>query len=378
MSDCSRETIIMDKGSIAENSSKISYRYDIFSNIGRIITSSLDPKEVFHRVMIVIGEFFAPQHWSLLLKDDDTGELKFELVMGINPEKLEKISLGPGEGIAGWVCQHGEPLVVENVQRDKRFSPRIDELLGFKTKSVVCVPVLNGRNQVIGAIELINEISPDRPAMGTGDIYTDVALLSSIGVFTGIAAENAFLHQKIVDLAMVDSLTDLNNRLYFNEIFEREVERVLRYGHTICVLMADIDHFKMINDTLGHLVGDKALRAVADILKASVRKSDILARFGGDEFVILMTQADESKGRILAERIQRSIGDWNDAETLPGVTLQLSIGIHEAGPENIRNVLKDADVKLYRDKRYRKRADEIITDDEMRRYLLDKISSNRA
>jgi len=328
--------------------------------------------------MIVIGEFFAPQHWSLLLKDDDTGELKFELVMGINPEKLEKISLEPGEGIAGWVCQHGEPLVVENVQRDKRFSPRIDELLGFKTKSVVCVPVLNGRNQVIGAIELINEISPDRPAMGTGDIYTDVALLSSIGVFTGIAAENAFLHQKIVDLAMVDSLTDLNNRLYFNEIFEREVERVLRYGHTICVLMADIDHFKMINDTLGHLVGDKALRAVADILKASVRKSDILARFGGDEFVILMTQADESKGRILAERIQRSIGDWNDAETLPGVTLQLSIGIHEAGPENIRNVLKDADVKLYRDKRYRKRADEIITDDEMRRYLLDKISSNRA
>ena len=174
---------------MSEDTFKISYRHDIFSNIGRILTSSLDPKEVFHRVMIVIGEYFAPQHWSLLLKDEDTGELTFELVMGIDPEKLNTISLKPGEGIAGWVCQHGEPLVIEDVERDARFSPRVDKLLGFKTKSVVCVPVLNGKNQIIGAIELINEISPDRPTMGTGDIFTDVALLSSIGVFTGIAAE---------------------------------------------------------------------------------------------------------------------------------------------------------------------------------------------
>lgn len=367
----------MDTDAMSENTSKISYQYDIFSNIGRILTSSLDPQEVFHRVMLVIGEFFAPQHWSLLLKDEDTGVLKFELVMGIDPGKLKDVSLEPGEGIAGWVCQHGESLVVEDAQHDARFSPRVDELLGFKTKSVVCVPVLNGKNEVIGAIELINEISPKRPAMGTGDIFTDVALLSSIGVFTGIAAENAFLHQKIVDLAMIDSLTGLNNRLYFNEAFDQEVERVLRYGHTICVLLADLDRFKGINDTFGHLVGDKALRAVADILRASVRKADILARFGGDEFVILMPQADESKGRILADRIQSLIREWNEKEHLPGVTLQVSIGIHEAGPENIKSVLVKADEKLYQDKRYRKRADEIIADDEMRRYLLAKISNKR-
>ncbi len=367
----------MNMDAMPGDTSKISCQYDIFSNIGRILTSSLDPKEVFHRVMVVIGEYFAPQHWSLLLKDEDTGALRFELVMGIDPEKLNNVSLEPGEGIAGWVCQHGEPLVVEDVQQDSRFSSRVDNLLGFKTKSVVCVPIVNGKNQVIGAIELINEISPDRLAMGTGDIFTDMALLSSIGVFTGIAAENAFLHQKIVDLAMIDSLTDLNNRLYFNEIFDREVERVLRYGHTICVLMIDVDRFKVINDTFGHLVGDTALRAVADILKVSVRQSDILARFGGDEFVILMPQADESKGRILAERIQRLFEDWNEKETMPGVSLQVSIGIHEAGPETIKTVLMKADEKLYEDKKYRKRVDEIIADDEMRRYLLATIRSMR-
>ncbi|MBN2687442.1 MAG: sensor domain-containing diguanylate cyclase [Deltaproteobacteria bacterium] len=344
----------MNRKMTCEAPSTISYQYDIFSTVGRILTSSLDPQEVFQRVMTVIGEFFAPRHWSLLLQDEVTGQLRFEIVMGLDPEKMSNVVLMPGEGIAGWVCQHGEPLVIEDVQRDRRFSSRVDNLLGFTTQSVVCVPIVNGRNKVIGAIELINEISPDRPAMGTGDIFTDVALLTSIGVFTGIAAENAFLHQKIVDLAMVDALTGLYNRLYFNEAFEREVDRVRRHGRTACVLLADVDRFKEINDTFGHLVGDKALRAVADILKASVRKSDIVARFGGDEFVILMPLSDEAKGRVLAERIRSLIDQWNEKAPLPGVTLQVSIGIHEAGPEDIGTVLMVADEKLYREKRYRK------------------------
>ncbi|MBN2255038.1 MAG: GGDEF domain-containing protein, partial [Deltaproteobacteria bacterium] len=99
---------------------------------------------------------------------------------------------------------------------------------------------------------------------------------------------------------------------------------------------------------------DKALRAVADILKASVRKSDIVARFGGDAFVILMPLSDEAKGRVLAERIRSLIDQWNEKAPLPGVTLQVSIGIHEAGPEDIGTVLMVADEKLYREKRYRK------------------------
>lgn len=356
----------------------VSEQYDIFSNIGRILTASLDPDEVFRRVMNVIGEYFAPQYWSLLLMEDDTGRLKFEIVMGVNAENLKNFSLEPGEGIAGWVCQNGKPLVIEDVRHDKRFSSRVDKLLGFTTRSVVCVPLLNGRNRIIGVIELINKISPKQGTSGTDERFTDIdmAILSSIGVFTGIAAENAFLHQKVVDLAMIDSLTGLNNRLYFNEAFDREVERVLRYGHTICVLMIDVDDFKKINDTYGHLAGDEVLRNIADILKTSVRKSDMVARYGGDEFVILMPMADESKGKIVADRIQELLGKWSETSPVSGAKPGVSIGIHEAGPNNINDILIKADEKLYRVKRYRKKAEDIVSENQVRRYLRDALAED--
>lgn len=372
----------MTKDATSTGVMNIRTQFDIFSNIGRILTSSLDPKEVFQRVMQVIGEYFAPQYWSLLLMEEGTGRLKFEIVMGVDANKLKKFYLERGEGIAGWVCLHGKPLVVADVQKDPRFSPRVDELLGFKTRSVICVPLLNGKNQTVGVIELVNKISSEStaPDLGSSDneIFTemDMSILSAIGVFTGIAAENAFLYQKVVDLAMLDSLTGLYNRHYFNEVFESEMERVRRYGFKICVLMMDIDGFKAINDEHGHLTGDKVLCAMADILKRSVRKSDIVARFGGDEFVILMPMGDESEGKALSKRIQESIGEWNDKSPIPGVTLRLSIGVHEAGPENVNDVLAKADEKLYQCKSYRKRTEEILSEDQMRRYLWDSISSD--
>jgi diguanylate cyclase (GGDEF)-like protein len=353
--------------------------YDIFCNIGTILTSSLDPDEVFRRVMSVIGEYFAPQYWSLLLLDDETGCLKFEIVMGVNAEPLNDFCLEPGEGIAGWVCRHGRPLVIEDVRYDTRFSSRTDELLGFDTRSVVCVPLLNGRNRIIGVIELINKVASTPDTSDVEERFTniDMAILSSIGVFTGIAAENAFLHQKVVELAMIDSLTGLNNRLCFSEAFEREVERMVRYNQKLCVLMADIDNFKMINDTHGHLMGDKILCAIADILRSSVRKSDIVARYGGDEFVILMPMADEAKGHIVATRIRDLLAEWNETSPLPDTTLGLSIGIHEADRENVKDILIKADEKLYQEKEHRKKPEDIVSDTQIRRYLRDTLAGER-
>jgi diguanylate cyclase (GGDEF)-like protein len=357
----------------------ISSQYDIFSNIGQILTSSLDPDEVFRRVMQVIGEYFSPQYWSLLLMENDTERLKFEIVMGVDAEKLIAFSLEPGEGIAGWVCQNGKPLIIEDVRYDKRFSSRVDELLDFTTRSVVCVPLLNGKNKIIGVIELINKIPSRQGASGSDESFTDIdmAILSSIGVFTGIAAENAFLHQKVVDMAMIDSLTGLNNRLYFNQAFDREVERVLRYGHTICVLMIDVDDFKTVNDTYGHLAGDEVLRAIADILQSSVRKSDVVARYGGDEFVILMPMADEAKGKAVAARIQELLGAWNETSPVSDVQLGLSIGVHEAGPDNVKDILIKADEKLYREKQHCKKAEDIVSENQVRSYLRDFLISQK-
>ncbi len=357
---------------------------EIFCNIGTVITSSLNPKEVFKRVMKIIGDYFSPRNWSLLLMEENTGRLRFEIAMGGNASKLKKIYIENGEGIVGWVCQNGKPVVVEDAQNDPRFSPRMDKILGFTTRSVICVPLLNGSNRVVGAIELINKIVPpslkydsDGSVSSAAEITpseetfteVDMKILSSIGTFTGIAAENAFLHQKVKEMSMIDALTGINNRLYFNEMLHREKKRVIRYNHTICMLMIDVDGFKKINDTYGHLTGDKVLRSVADILKSSVRDSDILARFGGDEFVIIMPLSAEGEGHKLADRIRTLIEQWNAQQLIPGLKLGVSIGVHASGKDDVNNLLLKADNELYRDKNSQTPPEELTSEEQIRRYL---------
>ncbi len=354
---------------------------DFFRGIGVLLTSSLQPKEVIDRVMKIIGNYFSPKNWSLLLVEEGTNRLKFEIVMGIDADKIRGVYLEQGEGVVGWVCENGKPAVIEDVISDPRFSSRIDNMIGFTTRSIICVPLLNGQNKVIGAIELINKIVPPssklmfdtdaKAVIPTNENFTqtDMKILSSIGIFTGVAVENAFLYKKVEELAMVDSLTGINNRYYFNKIMREETERVKRYDHTMCLLMMDVDDFKNINDVFGHITGDRVLRSIADILRVSVRESDFLARFGGDEFVIVMPEAKESDAFILAKRIQDMVTRWNTKESVQGLKLNISIGIYEAGLHNIDQILTEADRELYQCKIVKRKPQELTSSEEMRRYM---------
>jgi len=348
----------------------------IFCTIGRILTSSLQPKDVIEKVMHLIGKYFSPQNWSLLLINEATNTLTFEIVMGTDADKLKGIHIHKGEGIVGWVCDNAKAAIVEDTSKDIRFSSRLDTLISFKTHSIVCVPLLNAENKVIGAIELINKItSPTNKhkekmiPMHNNFTKNDMKILSSIATFTGIAIENSFLYKKVEELVMVDSLTGINNRHFFDEIFQQEIEKVKRYKRHMCLLMIDIDNFKMINDTFGHVTGDRILRSVADILRVTIRDSDFLARFGGDEFVIIMPEAKEINAFGLIRRIQEMISKWNTTETVKGLTLNVSIGIHEAGAENIDTILIDADKDLYQCKVFRKKSEELTSPEEIQRYL---------
>lgn len=354
---------------------------DIFCKIGVILTSSLHPKVVINRVMHLIGNYFSPQNWSLLLLDTSTNRLKFEIVMGMNTEKLKNVYLNKGEGIAGWVCDNAKPVIIEDTSKDARFSSRIDHMMEFTTNSIICVPLFNGQNKVIGAIELVNKIvspstrtsadTPSKTIIPTYDSFTetDMRILSSISTFTGIAIENAFLHKKVEELAMVDSLTGINNRYFFNEILRQETEKVKRYKHTMCLLMIDVDNLKTINDSFGHITGDKILSSLSDILKISVRESDFLARFGGDEFVIIMPEAKEHDAFVLVKRIQDTIERWNKKQTTENLRLSVSIGISEAGPNNVDDIVFNSDKDLYKCKTYRKKPEELTSLSEMQRYL---------
>jgi len=123
--------------------------------IGKALTSSLEVHEVLETIMKQVDRLIKPKAWSLLLVDETSSELSFEIAVSPVAEQLKGVTLKQGEGIAGWVAQHGVPLLIPDVQSDARFASHFDEELSFKTRSIIAVPMtIHGR--VIGVIELIN------------------------------------------------------------------------------------------------------------------------------------------------------------------------------------------------------------------------------
>jgi len=347
---------------------KLLKELDMLCEIGMTVTASLDLNNVFENIMELIGNYFNPRNWSLLLAEEGTGRLYFKLVHGIDSKKLKDFFLLPGEGIAGWVYKNNSIAKVSDAQKDPRFCKKVDDLLQFLTYSVIAVPIVNAKNNVIGVIELVNKIDKSN---GNLENFTekDMKILCTIAAFTGIAVENAFFCEKIKNIALVDSLTGIYNRHYFNETLQRELEGVKRYRYSVCVVMMDIDGLKQINDTYGHLMGDKIITEIVKLIRPCIRSSDTFARFGGDEFVVLMTRASKEQGRVLTERIQTKINEWNNNPSVSNIKLGISYGVYAANHANAEELLTKADEDLYRCKNHKKKVAEITSEDEMRNYL---------
>lgn len=270
----------------------------IMMDIGKAITSSLKLDEVLNVIMGKVSSLLEPKQWSLLLMDEATDELYFEIVVSPVADRLRNIRLKRGEGIAGYVAQHGEPMLVEDAANHPLVARHVDEQVAFTTNSIICVP-LTVKEKVFGVIEIINSLE-DRP-------YTsaDLAILSTIADFAAIAIDNARTYARLNDLVITDELTGLYNARHFDELLGREVERSRRYSLSCSVVFFDLDHFKLVNDTHGHLVGSRVLSEVGTILSRHIRSVDMASRFGGDEFVLLLPNTDSRGARALVTNLRK-------------------------------------------------------------------------
>ena len=158
--------------------------------IGQRLTSTLDPKEVLQLIMSKVSELILAENWSLLLVDESTGMLRFEVAVGLNMDDVRHVRLKPGQGLAGYVLKTGETLIIEDVQNDPRFYRDVDQSTGFITKSIVCVP-LSVRNQILGVLEVIN--IPDMDAFKR--LY--LPILSILADYAAIAIDNSRTFSKI-------------------------------------------------------------------------------------------------------------------------------------------------------------------------------------
>lgn len=319
---------------------------DFFEEVSRTVTSTLDLSSILSTIMRNAVKLIKAEAWSFFLIDQETGDLILEKTSGRREKgkKAKKIRLKKGEGIAGWVAQELLPVVIPDVSSDPRFSAKIDRPMTAKTRTIMCVPIKNKEN-VLGVLEIVNKTSKDP---FTKD---DLNLMLRIVDHAAIAIERTSLYQKMQELSITDDLTKLFNTRYLNRTLEIEISRAVRHRTSLSLIFMDVDHFKTINDNYGHLVGSKLLVEMGQLLIKRLRTVDIVARYGGDEFVIVLPQTPPDSAIQIAERIRKSI-ERNLFLKKEGYSLNLTASFGVASyPESAKSkeeLLNLADEAMYR------------------------------
>ena len=297
-----RETTLRESGMSEATGAQLtrqSQELTIFHDVAKALTSSLDLDSILQTIMEKMAEYFRPDTWSLLMVDEEPDELYFAIAVGDAAEALKNVRLKVGEGIAGWVAKHGEQVISADVENDPRFAKRIDEATQWETRSVICVP-LRSRLRVLGVIQLVNV---DMAQFSEPEIF----FLQALCDYAAIAIENARWVEKIQELTITDDCTGLYNARHLYKTLETEVYRSSRFGYEFSVLFIDLDHFKSVNDTHGHLVGSKLLAEIGYLVKAQLRLIDFAFRYGGDEFVVLLPQTGKDQALVVAKRLRDAL-----------------------------------------------------------------------
>ncbi len=333
--------------------------------VDKLMNRLHDPEALSESIVEVATEILRADKGSLMMpeaKDNNNNVLRIKAVKGINRYLIKDIKVTKGEGIAGRVFQDGKPMfskdMAKDMAKDDKERWRNNSVSAIKLKSrystgsFISVP-FKFASETIGVINVSDKI--------TGEEFTesDLALLVSFADYASIALKTSdyySLAEQMKELSIVDPLTGLYNKRYFYERFTEEIHRSERYEFVFSTAIFDIDDFKLFNDTEGHLAGDNVLKEMADIARRSLRSNDVIARFGGEEFIVLMPQTDNEKKEalIVVERMRKNIKEslTRKYEKFPRPSVTVSIGI-SSFPENGKSsedLIKHADIALYRAK----------------------------
>ena len=312
-------------------------------------TISLAPLLTWEQLLQTIVEkatqLLKAEQGSLMLLDQETTELFVKAKKSIDAIIKENMRMHKGEGIAGKVFETGEPLLVEDIEKDPRINQQNKPR--YKTKSFVSIP-LKIEDRVAGVLNISDKT--------TGEVFkeNDLRLIQFFAANASIAIERSLLYKKtseLNELSITDPLTGIFNRRYLNSRLSEEVARFNRYKQPFSLLMIDVDGFKEYNDMFGHSTGDSVLKILADNIVASLRNTDVATRFGGDEFVLILSQTPKVDAINLANRIKENAENANipHKEEFPSKELTVSIGLtsYPDDASSITELLEKTDEALY-------------------------------
>ncbi len=320
----------------------------VFHDVARALTSTLELEPLLHTIMTKMAEFFGPERWSLMMVDEETNELYYALSAGMNSEKLETLRVKMGEGVAGWVAETGNPLVVPDVRLDKHWSRFSRQHPDLNLRSIACLPIRCGE-RTLGVMQLHNSSLDLLPEYS-------ISFLRVLCDYAAIALQNARHMKMIHHLSITDDCTGLfNSRHLYSQLEDLIAEatdpQVIPIHSHFSIAFLDLDHFKHINDTHGHLVGSRLLAEIGRLLKATIGATNSAFRYGGDEFVALMRGLDKTEASALIKQVRQKL---NESEFLTReglsicVTASFGIATYPQDGATLHSIIRSADSMMYR------------------------------
>ena len=283
----------------------------------------------------------AAEKGTLHLIAKETGQLEMRAFFGYSDPRIRKFAIPGSRGYVVRAVQNHEPQLIHDVQTTPLLNQegQIPEVRAIR--SAVAVPLLL-EQEVLGALSLESSVK-------SAFTIDDQRVLVSFAATATAAIRNAQLHAEVQKLAITDALTGLYNRRGLFELGRHEIERTRRFGHPLSTIWVDVDNFKHINDTYGHQIGDRVLKAVAECLNKNTRDVDILGRYGGDEFAILLPETDLPVAISVAERLRKQVAGTSVTVDGSPVDVSVSIGVSKVTEEisGLEPLFKSADAAMY-------------------------------
>lgn len=290
-----------------------------------------------------MANFFGPELWSLLLIDPDGEALSYAIAVGEDSNSLKGLKVPLGQGVAGWVAATGHPLVVPNVSLDPKWSEFARKNPDLKIESIACLPIRSG-DRTLGVIQLLNS------KLELLSEYS-ITFLRILCDYAAIAIGNARWVNLLHERTITDDCTGLfNARHLYSRLDELVAKTHVGLPVPFSLIFVDLDRFKSVNDTHGHLAGSRLLAEVGDLIRREIGSANEAFRYGGDEFCVLLPGFHKAAARKLTRTLRQRLRDHVllTAESLSlRVTGSFGLATFPEDGDSVHTMLSSADSMMY-------------------------------
>jgi diguanylate cyclase (GGDEF)-like protein len=315
----------------------------VFHDVARALTQTLELEQILLIIMQKMTGFFSPERWSMLMVDEQAKYLYYPIAAGENSDSLKDLRIPMGEGLAGYVALTGTTLIVPDVSLDTQWSAFARAHPELNIQSIACIPIMSAA-RTLGVIQLFNS---------KFDMMSEYSqsFIRMLCDYAAIAIQNAKSVKLIHELTITDDCTSLFNARHLYTMLDEQVALSASSNtHQFSLLFVDLDHFKEVNDTHGHLIGSRLLAEVGSLMKRVLGPENACFRYGGDEFVALLPGMNKKTAIDATMQLWEQL---RDARFLTGQGL--SLGLHGSFglatfPEDgasVQAIIRAADTQMY-------------------------------